>query len=63
LLNREVAGAPDRMEPGLEKRLVGIDISDSRDDALIEQYRFQAAVSRDELFSPRRLDDVKGLGS
>ena len=45
LLAREPPGRAQRVDPGAEQRLVGVDVADARDPALIEQERLDRGDS------------------
>src|SRR5262249_54549226 len=45
----EVAATAGRMQAGLEERLVGVDVADAGDHALVEEHRVQTALRYPQL--------------
>src|SRR5262249_15146693 len=63
LARRQLATARRRMQPRLEARFIGIDITDAGDNALIEQDRLEISPSLGERRAPVLRIDIERLRS
>jgi hypothetical protein len=62
LAQRQAAGGTQRMDPGSEQGLVGVDVADARNPALVEQHRLDRRSAPPQLLAQMLRRELLGEG-